>query len=390
MDFDFKSSDGRDEIVKSKYYKTIFILFLALLLNAGYLAAASSSSLFYYLNILLHIGLGITLIVPLFTKVRYYIKTEMLLGKTFGETAGRLGYFLMKVAFITGLYLLIVGNVKTERNALYLHAFAGFFASMCLISSIRRAAYNISVENTYWLAGRWGLTVFIIAGIVPIFSMMIRSTYQDETAFISNKGIIPSTLAEANDQGEESPFYPSPAETTNKSAIRTDFLREPQSCSRTGCHVDIAQQFKDSGHSRSALATPWYQETLSYAQNQYGKEAGRFCAACHTPALLFEGHAAKSVDALQKMPAGYSAFSCNACHTIQSVKNTLGNGAYKIEKPVLSSLSTTHNAIFNKLHDFLIYADPDPHRGLLLRPFLRDQTGAFCSSCHKLTLESPI
>jgi tetratricopeptide (TPR) repeat protein len=390
MDFEFKSSDGREEIVKSKYYKVIFIGFLLLLANAGYLAAVSSSNLFYYSNLALHIFLGIALIIPLFTKVRYFVRTDMLIGKTFGETVGRIGYFLMKVAFISGLYLLIVGNLKTERNALYLHAFSGFIAAMCLISSIRRTAYNVSVENTYSQAGRWGLTVFVIAGMVPMLSVAIRSASQNQNDWIANDGVFTSSLSESEGQNEKSRFYPSRAETATGGVIATDFLEDSQSCGRAGCHFEIVQQFENSTHRRPAIANPWYRETYSYVQKYAGMTGGQFCAACHAQVSLFSGQAAKPIRELAKQPANHFSMSCMSCHAIKSVKSTLGNGAYVIERPVLSWLNTSQNSFLNKLHDFLIYADSDPHRGMLLKPFLREQSGDFCSSCHKMTFEKPI
>lgn len=390
MDLEFKSSDGREEIVKSKYYRAIFIGFLVLLANAGYLAAFSSSSLLYYTNLVLHIGLGIALIVPLITKVRFFVKTDMLIGKTFGETVGRIGYFLMKVAFVSGLYLLIIGNLKTERTALYLHAFSGFIAAMCLISSIRRAAYNVSVENTYWRAGRWGLTVFVVAGVVPMLSMAIRSAYQNQNDWIANDSSLFSSLSASEELNGKSRFYPSPAETATGGLIATDFLQDSQSCGRTGCHVEIVQQFENSTHNLPAIANPRYKETYSYVQNNAGLNGGRFCAACHAQTTLFSGQAEKTIHELEKQPASHFRMTCTSCHAIKSVKNTLGNGAYIIERPILSWFANSQNSLLNKVHDFLVYADSDPHRGMLLKPFLRRQSGNFCSSCHKITPQKPI
>ena len=46
--------------------------------------------------------------------------------------------------------------------------------------------------------------------------------------------------------------------------------------------------------------------------------------------------------------------------------------------------------MLSKVHDFLIYADPEPHRRTFLKPFHREQTPEFCSSCHKVHLDVPV
>ena len=42
------------------------------------------------------------------------------------------------------------------------------------------------------------------------------------------------------------------------------------------------------------------------------------------------------------------------------------------------------------LHDRLTYIDPQPHRDTFIKPFHRDQTPEFCSSCHKVHLDVPV
>lgn len=389
MEVEFKSADGRPEIVRSKSYKVMFIAFLILLLNSGYLAASSNASLFYLINLLLHIVLGLALVVPLVTKVRYFIKTDMLHGKTFGETAGRMGYFVMKLAFISGIYLMIAGNLKGDRLLLYFHVLAGFFASMCLISSIRRAAYNISVENTYWRAGRWGLTVFVIAGTVPLTSILIESAMRDDSDLIRNVGILPSSLEEAAYQGDDGPFYPSPAETKSGKRLETAFLHESAACGRQGCHVDVLQQFTTSRHYRSALDIPGYQKSWAYTQAIAGSTATRYCAGCHAPAALFAGEADFPAEKIVESANHNAGVQCTACHAIAAVKNSLGEGAYVVEKPSLTWLSLSEVPLFKKLEAFFIYLDPDPHRSMYLKPFLKNESNEFCSSCHKMTLEKP-
>ena len=42
------------------------------------------------------------------------------------------------------------------------------------------------------------------------------------------------------------------------------------------------------------------------------------------------------------------------------------------------------------VHDRLLYLDPEPHRDTFIKPFHREQTPEFCSSCHKVHLDVPV
>ena len=42
------------------------------------------------------------------------------------------------------------------------------------------------------------------------------------------------------------------------------------------------------------------------------------------------------------------------------------------------------------LHDFLVYVNPEPHRRTFLKPFVRNQTADFCSTCHKVHLDTDV
>ena len=42
------------------------------------------------------------------------------------------------------------------------------------------------------------------------------------------------------------------------------------------------------------------------------------------------------------------------------------------------------------MHDKLIELAPRPHREAFIKPFHREQTAEFCSSCHKVHLDVPV
>ena len=48
------------------------------------------------------------------------------------------------------------------------------------------------------------------------------------------------------------------------------------------------------------------------------------------------------------------------------------------------------NKLVRRLHDFLTELNPEPHRRVFLKPFMRTQTAEFCSTCHKVHLDIPV
>jgi Flp pilus assembly protein TadD len=78
------------------------------------------------------------------------------------------------------------------------------------------------------------------------------------------------------------------------------------------------------------------------------------------------------------------------CHSIANVKSTMGQADFYLEYPKLHELAASKNPVIRTLHDFLIRLNPEPHRRVFLKPFMRTQTAEFCSSCHKVHLDEPV
>jgi len=78
------------------------------------------------------------------------------------------------------------------------------------------------------------------------------------------------------------------------------------------------------------------------------------------------------------------------CHSIADVKSTMGQSDFYLEYPKLHELAATKNPVARAFHDFVINLNPEPHRRVFLKPFMRDQTAEFCSSCHKVHLDVPV
>jgi len=71
------------------------------------------------------------------------------------------------------------------------------------------------------------------------------------------------------------------------------------------------------------------------------------------------------------------------------VKSTMGQGDFVLEYPKLHELAASENPAIRALHDFMVRLNPEPHRRVFLKPFMREQVPEFCSGCHKVHLDMP-
>jgi tetratricopeptide (TPR) repeat protein len=89
-------------------------------------------------------------------------------------------------------------------------------------------------------------------------------------------------------------------------------------------------------------------------------------------------------------PESQAGLGCMMCHSIADVKSTMGQADFYLEYPKLHELAATQNPVARALHDFLIRLNPEPHRRVFLKPFMKTQTAEFCSTCHKVHLDVPV
>jgi tetratricopeptide (TPR) repeat protein len=68
----------------------------------------------------------------------------------------------------------------------------------------------------------------------------------------------------------------------------------------------------------------------------------------------------------------------------------MGQGDFEIEYPALHDLAVSQKPVLRQTHDLLTYLAPGPHRDTFIKPFHREQTAEFCSSCHKVHLDVPV
>ena len=345
-------------------------------LNTAYLAAFASPTIFYFASVIFHMLAGIALAIVF---VRRLYRTRpgpfVLICST-----------VLAVGVGFGLLIMIVGAAGRWRWLLPAHIALSVAGTAPLlvagaISVLRRAATR---ERA--IVGAACAMAIIVAVAAPL----ARTTSAERTRTthtIRNPSIVPVSM---NDEGRgpNGPFFPSSADTNVHGTIPSNFFMTSASCGR--CHTEIYEQWKSSMHHFSSFNNQWYRKSIEYMQDVAGTKPSKWCAGCHDHAVFFNGRFDRPIKEQIDTPEAQAGLACTSCHSITHVRSTMGQGDFEIEYPPMHDLAASENPVLRFMHDQLTYIDPQPHRDVFIKPFHREQTPEFCSSCHKVHLDVPV
>lgn len=356
--------------------KFIILVFLLLLLNSAYLFSFGEPTLFYISNILLHLVLGILLIIPFSV---YLFKTLKRI-----TSLGRGSVICIIVGIVTGVWLMIVGATTPYRWILYTHIISISIGSFLFCIHLLR-------DNTYLTQRFKTVIVGVLVGVVffPIGAKLSQHYFPHGNYLVENPTLPPTSMYEEGG-GPTGHFFPASVETETGNLIPTDFFLTSETCATKGCHPDIYKQWNESAHHFSSFNNQWYRKSIIYMQEVNGIQSSKWCGGCHDPAILLNGVMDKPIRENLHTPAAQAGLACTACHSIENVKDTMGNSGYVIKYPPLHDLASSKNRIIRSLHNYLIRLDPEPHKKSFLKPFHRNNTAEFCSTCHKAHLDFPV
>ena len=352
--------------------------FLLLLLNSSYLISFGTPALFYISNVFIHILIGVGLIPPfillicrLFSHMKY---------------TGKIATVLLIIGLISGLWLMVVGATTPNRWLLISHIMVTTIGSILLILHFIWHRPSFIRHSIAKMAG-FTLAISLVFPVV----VKIYQNYVPESDYLVQNPIhdIPTSMHEEGG-GTNSPFFPSSAETATGNLIPTDFFLTSKTCAEKGCHSDVYHQWNESAHHFSSFNNQWYRKSIMYMQDVNGIQSSKWCGGCHDPAIMFNGVMDRPIRENMNTPAAQAGLACTACHSIERVKDTMGNGGYTIKYPPLHDIATNQNKIVRKLHNYIIRLDPEPHRKSFIKPFHRKNTAEFCSTCHKVHLDQPV
>jgi len=354
--------------------RALLLLIAFLVASAVYLYALPQANVFYAGVVLLHALAGVVASVLLvFWLVRSWRQSAPLV---------RFGMVILFLGAIPGLVLIYTGALRTEWTLVYVHLGVSFLGAGLIAAAL--------IGDRGWLPGHGAIRVAAVLAVLAVLAPVAR--YLRETRWyqhgrIENPAMPPLTM-NAEGDGSTGAFFPSSAQVYGGEKIPSQFFMESDSCKR--CHQDIYNQWNSSAHHFSSFNNQWYRKSIEYMQDTIGTKPSKWCGGCHDPAVLYAGKMDTPIKQFVHAPEAQAGLGCMMCHSIADVKSTMGQGDFYLEYPTLHELAASKNPVVRTLHDFMIKLNPEPHRRVFLKPFMRQQTAEFCSSCHKVHLDVPV
>ena len=346
-------------------------------LSAIYLYTFPQPTIFYAAIVLLHAVVGAITAVLLAGVFYRFLRSE--------GFASRLGWLLVAGGALVGLVLIKTGTPRTEWPLLYTHILLSLAGAGILFAEW--------AGGRGWLAARAGGSVLrwvfclLVLGVAAFGARYVRESRWHHQGRIENPAMPPATMDGEGD-GPTGPFFPSSAQVYGNQKIPSKFFMESDSCKR--CHQDIYNQWFSSVHHFSSFNNQWYRKSIEYMQDTIGTGPSKLCGGCHDPAVLYSGLMDTPIKQIVQRPESQAGLGCMMCHSIAHVKSSMGQGDFYLEYPKLHELAASQSPMVRTLHDFLINLNPEPHRRTFLKPFMREQTAEFCSTCHKIHLDVPV
>jgi tetratricopeptide (TPR) repeat protein len=359
--------------------RLLFWLIAFLSISAVYLYTFPQPNLLYAAVVLLHAAGGVLAVIFLLPVLFRLLRN--------GSLASRVGWLLIAVGGVIGLILIKTGTPRTEWNKMYLHIVISVVGVGLLIAGWlnRRASARSGTVKPVAGILRVAFCLALLAGL-GYGARYVRGAWQTRNR-IQNPTMPPDDMNGEGD-GPEGSFFPSSAQVYGKQKIPSKFFMESDSCKR--CHEDVYNQWYSSAHHFSSFNNQWYRKSIEYMQDTVGTKPSKWCGGCHDPAVLYSGMMDTPIKQIVHRPEAQAGLGCMMCHSIAEVKSTMGQADFYLEYPKLHELAAAENPVTRALHDFVIKLNPEPHRRVFLKPFMRDQTAEFCSSCHKVHLDVPV
>jgi Flp pilus assembly protein TadD len=348
-----------------------------LTISAVYLYAFPRPNVFYAGIVLLHASAGVAATFFLLLFLARWLRGRSL--------ASRLGWILLASGALVGLVLIKTGTPRAEWTLLYVH--------------IALSLAGLGVLLSEWAGSREGMargvsgrlapcaTCLLLIGLLVAGARYLRESRWRHQARIENP-VMPPASMDGEGDGPNGPFFPSSAQVYGGQKIPSKFFMESESCKR--CHEDIYNQWFSSAHHFSSFNNQWYRKSIEYMQDTVGTRPSKWCGGCHDPAVLYSGLMDTPIKQIVHRPESQAGLGCMMCHSIAAVKSTMGQGDFYLEYPKLHEMAADTNPAARFLHDFLVKLNPEPHRRVFFKPFMREQTAEFCSTCHKVHLDVPV
>ncbi|HET9480390.1 MAG TPA: multiheme c-type cytochrome, partial [Candidatus Polarisedimenticolia bacterium] len=358
--------------------------------NAAYLAAFDTASIFYHVNVVLHVVLGL----PLAAAILFRSVPALLKGASRSSGPQALLLRLLAVTALvfvgSGLTLAWTGAARPFYALLRLHVLSSIVGGALLVLLVwawsRRPGADVKARAVF----RWNTAVLCSALALPLAMHAWRAINPPHVSRIVNPALPPLTAMDEGG-GRANPFFPSSNETVGAAYLPSDFFLDSRAaCGNKTCHPDITDQWESSMHHFSSFNNQWYRKSIEYMQDTIGTSSSKWCGGCHDMAILLTGRMDTPIREQIDTPEAQAGIGCLVCHSIVHVKDTMGQGGFVLEYPQMHRLAASKSPFMKLMHDYMTRLDPAPHRETMLKPFHRDSTPEFCSACHKVHLDAPV
>ncbi len=150
------------------------------------------------------------------------------------------------------------------------------------------------------------------------------------------------------------------------------------------CHQEAYSQWRQALHSNS-FRTPFYRTSVNILLRTKGIEFSRHCDSCHNPIAVLSGALTRN----SQVDRGFDqdGITCTACHSIQKLLSTNGNGGFVMGIPAVM-VDEDGNRMPGIVPDEEIRKHPDRHSRAVMQGFYRSPE--FCAACHKANLPNPL
>ncbi|MEZ4429083.1 MAG: multiheme c-type cytochrome [Nannocystaceae bacterium] len=165
-------------------------------------------------------------------------------------------------------------------------------------------------------------------------------------------------------------------------ALAVEVLADVDGC--RVCHASIVEQWEGSAHRLASFRNPFYLHALRLLERERGREATKFCAACHDPLPLIAGVFDDPAPLAEDARYADRGVTCLVCHTAIHSGEGEGNGELTLARPRGLWPLERDPTPRGWLSRTLVRANPAAHRDQLAPDLLR--TPNLCAPCHEVNL----
>ncbi len=351
--------------------------YLLLVINSVLLLIFDTSTAFAYMtNVLLHVGLGAILLLPVLAfLVLHLLKMPFHLNRT-ATAAGAFTALSLGALLASGFGILIYGASHGGGWLLTTHIVTAVITVVAFVGHVslkRGVRYHFLEWSEAWKIGAakairhpFGITLF--SGLLLSALLFAIPLVRSEAIYVEG--------------GVENGLEAAQALLAHDGYLQPEDLSRSDTCGQAGCHPDVFAQWSESVHRFSSFNNPYYARTVDLMMGRSGEKPTRWCASCHDPVVLFTGGFGNSQPVDTTHWTAHEGITCLSCHAVRGLRDLRGNGRYVIAAPDEYPFARATGPAGEYIHDKLILIKPEPHRDAMLRPV--HKAGEFCGTCHKV------